>query len=64
MSRSLPIRPSGIKLNILWRTGSGMFSVMAVAMNPGAIALTVMLRLATSEATALVRPMMPAFEAM
>ena len=36
---------------------------MSVAMKPGATALTVMLRLASSRATVRVRPITPAFEA-
>ena len=40
-----------------------MFSVMALVMNPGATAFTVMPRLPTSCASDLVRPMSPALEA-
>ena len=42
------------------RAFSGMAAVMSVSMKPGATALTVMLRLASSLAAALVRPMRPA----
>ena len=38
-------------------------SVIGVAMKPGATQLTVMLRLATSWASALVMPIMPALDA-
>ena len=41
-------------------TSSGRLSVMSVTMNPGATALTVMLRLANSRASDLVRPINPA----
>ena len=57
------MRPSGIRLKILSRTASGSFAVMAVEMNPGAKAFTVMFRLATSAATALVKPIRPALDA-
>jgi len=45
------------------RCESGNTCVMSVSMNPGATALTVTLRGASSFANALVNPTMPAFEA-
>ena len=41
---------------------AGVKAVIAVSMNPGATALTVMLREPTSRATAMVRPISPAFD--
>jgi hypothetical protein len=39
-------------------------SIMSVAIRPGATQLTVILRFASSSASALVAPMMPAFAAL
>ena len=45
------------------RASSASETVIAVWMNPGAIALTVTFRDPISRASAFVKPMMPAFEA-
>ena len=61
MSSGLPMRPSGIiERRVL---SSPMFSVMSVWMKPGATALQVTLREASSRATDFVRPIRPAFDA-
>ena len=57
------MRPAGIWALILPFWSSVRFSVIAVAMNPGATALAVMPRVATSAAMDLVMPIMPAFDA-
>ena len=61
ISSGLPILPSGM----LFKSGllSPRFSVMSVWIKPGATALQVMPREASSRATDFVRPMTPAFEA-
>ena len=55
--------PRGIWLRVCSRTASGSAAVISVSMYPGATAFTVMLRLASSRARLLVRPMSPAFAA-
>jgi len=60
MSSGSPKRPSGIWLRTEALTFSGSPPVMSVVMKPGATAFTVMLRLASSLARVLVRPMRPA----
>jgi hypothetical protein len=45
------------------RVASGIFPVISVSMKPGATALTVMPRAATSGVRACTRPMTPALEA-
>ncbi len=61
-SSGCPNLPSGV----IWMPQSlsswGRSAVSSVSMNPGATALTVMLRPPTSLARALVRPMRPALE--
>ena len=51
---------SGMVLHISVRTASGRAAVISVAMKPGATALTVTFRLASSLARLLVRPIRPA----
>ena len=58
-SSGVPVRFAGIAS----MTASGTSSVMSVAMKPGATALTVTPRRATSVATVLVMPIRPAFAA-
>ena len=57
------MRPLGIAAIAAARTASLSVVVISVSMKPGATALTVMSRLATSRASDLVSPMSPAFAA-
>ena len=63
ISSPCPSRAMGIVPRIPSRCFSLSASVIGDSMKPGATQLTVMLRLATSAASALVMPMSPAFEA-
>jgi hypothetical protein len=54
---------SAIRPSRVFRVSSPSDTVIAVCTNPGAIALTVTLRDPISSANALVKPMMPAFDA-
>ena len=58
-----PSRPAGILAKSAAFCVSFSTSVMGEAMKPGAMQLAVTLRLATSAANALVKPIMPALEA-
>src|SRR5450830_815656 len=60
-SSGLPARRAGISLST---SSIGKSCVMSVSIRPGATQLTVMLRLASSSASALVAPMMPALAAL
>jgi drug/metabolite transporter superfamily protein YnfA len=62
MSSTVPKWPSGVCFLIWSWSSSGRSLVSSVMMNPGATALAVIPRLATSRATAFVRPIRPAFE--
>jgi len=59
----VPRRSSGICEDSAARASSVILSVIAVAMKPGATALHVMLREASSRAMDFVSPMRPAFYA-
>src|SRR4029077_11020037 len=61
ISSGVPNRPSGVRAVISAWSASGRSWVSSVRTNPGATALTVMEREASSRATALVKPMRPAF---
>ena len=62
-SSQVPNRPRGIeRRNSSWSL-AGNFAVISVSMKPGATAFTVIPREATSRATALVNPRMPALVA-
>ena len=63
MSSGSPKRPLPMRLTMASRWASGSASVISVAMNPGATALAVMLRRASSRASDFVSPMTPALEA-
>ena len=63
MSSGSPNLPSGICPPTVLLTCSGRASVMSVAMNPGATALQVIERLASSRAMVFVNPSRPALEA-
>src|SRR5438874_2386771 len=60
MSSAVPVLPSGIFDWMEFLISSERPAVMSVVMNPGATALTVILRLASSRASDLVRPIKPA----
>ncbi len=60
ISSGLPKRPSGVRAVISSRSSWARPAVSSVSMNPGATALQVMPRLASSRAVALVSPMSPA----
>jgi len=62
-SSGRPMRPIGMARCNSSRTASGSVPVMSVVMYPGATALTVMDRSASSLATAKVIPMSPALAA-
>src|SRR5579884_439398 len=62
-SISVPMRPRGISGRRRSRAAGSSAAVMAVSIKPGATALTVIPREATSWATALVRPIKPALAA-
>ena len=61
--RALPSRRSGILAAQSPRASVVMPRVMSVSIRPGATTFTVMLREATSSATALANPISPAFDA-
>src|SRR5271157_3190960 len=61
-SKSLPPWPRGMFFLMLSFNSADRAAVMAVSMNPGATAFTVMLRDPTSRATAMVKPISPAFD--
>ncbi|MNY28637.1 hypothetical protein D3C86_1626230 [compost metagenome] len=60
-SSGVPMRRAGIIFSASSRTCS---STISVSISPGATQLTVMWRLASSMASALVAPMMPALAAL
>ena len=65
MSSGVPIRLIGFCATMIWVSESGQperWSI-GVSISPGAIAFTVMPRGPTSPASALVKPMSPAFAA-
>ena len=62
-SSVVPNRPSGVRAVISVLSASGRSWVSSVRTNPGATALTVIERLASSRAVALVRPISPALAA-
>jgi hypothetical protein len=61
ISSGVPNRPSGVRSVSCAFSGSGRSCVSYVSTKPGATALTVMLRDASSRAAAFVSPMRPAF---
>ena len=63
MSSGEPILPSGVCISSSGRIFSSG-AVIAVSIQPGAIALTRIWRVASSRASARVRPRMPAFAAL
>ena len=64
ISSVVPKRPSGVRAVISCLSSSGRSWVSSVRTNPGATALTVMPREASSRAVALVKPISPALAAL
>ena len=60
----MPRRPAGTRARMPSRCLSFSASVIGDVMKPGAMQFAVMLREATSAASALVRPTSPAFDAL